>query len=455
MTDEEAEGEVNVTFEELGKSKPRRAKAAVSKIVTGTGVGLSVMALVVTGFVSPVFAGGGDYTTVPVEAPKSSAINEITREIDLSISRNVNRAPIPSIPKKPVVVVKDPLYTPSTIPTLEPAKVPAGAALIGAKNAKAAAVPVAEVIKPSDNIENGRLAWPLGTKYTTSSYGPRFHPIRKTQSFHTGMDMSAACGVPIMASSDGVVTAAGWNNAYGNRIVIEHTASISTTYSHMSSMISKVGDKVKEGQVIGLVGTTGWSTGCHLHFEVAKDGSYVNPWSWLTGEADPVTDTVAYSTLHAGGTQSPYNQGNGGNAGDVELSEATPFVPKVPETSAVAPNNSAAPVAPSEAPESQTPSTTPQVPTKPSESVPEPPKQTTEPVAPTPTPDVTTPAPPPPPPPVVTPLPPPPVVTPTPVVTPPPPPPVDPVKPVPPVVEKPLPPVETPPTSEPSNTVTE
>lgn len=111
----------------------------------------------------------------------------------------------------------------------------------------------------------------------TSPYGYRIHPISGTRKLHGGTDFGAACGTPIKAADGGVVTFSGMKGASGNRVDIDHGNGITTGYFHQSSISVKVGDKVDQGQVIGYVGTTGSSTGCHLHFTAAKGGSYFDP----------------------------------------------------------------------------------------------------------------------------------------------------------------------------------
>ncbi len=119
----------------------------------------------------------------------------------------------------------------------------------------------------------------------SSPFGMRVHPITGVYKLHTGTDLRSPCGTPIQAAADGDVLSVGFNRAYGNRTVIGHGVvagvSLSTTYSHQSALAVTAGEHVLRGQVIGFVGTTGFSTGCHLHFEVLVDGTFVDPMSWL------------------------------------------------------------------------------------------------------------------------------------------------------------------------------
>ena len=115
----------------------------------------------------------------------------------------------------------------------------------------------------------------------TSRFGPRFHPILQVWKLHTGTDIGAACGTPVKAAKDGSVTSAGVAGGYGNRVVLDHGQGLATTYNHLSSYAAAVGMQVRQGQVIGYVGTTGLSTGCHLHFEVMVNGVLVDSGPYL------------------------------------------------------------------------------------------------------------------------------------------------------------------------------
>lgn len=119
----------------------------------------------------------------------------------------------------------------------------------------------------------------------TSPYGMRLHPVYHRWTLHDGTDFGAACGTPIHAAAPGRVIARYYNIGYGNRVIIAHGyihgVSVTTGYNHLSRYASYVGEWVRRGQVIGYVGTTGFSTGCHLHFMVFVNGHTVNPMTWL------------------------------------------------------------------------------------------------------------------------------------------------------------------------------
>jgi murein DD-endopeptidase MepM/ murein hydrolase activator NlpD len=130
----------------------------------------------------------------------------------------------------------------------------------------------------------GTLSWPVQGR-VSSPFGMRVHPITGVYKLHTGTDLSAPCGTPIRAARPGVVIAAGWNSAYGWRTVVSHGVVggvlLTTTYNHQTRLGATVGAQVADGQVIGVVGSTGYSTGCHLHFELYVNATLVDPEPWL------------------------------------------------------------------------------------------------------------------------------------------------------------------------------
>jgi len=132
------------------------------------------------------------------------------------------------------------------------------------------------------SIGTGSYTWPTpGYRNITSAYGMRFHPILKTNKLHTGVDIGAPSGVSIVAADGGTVIFSGWLGAYGQTIIIDHGAGMSTLYGHQSQLLVAEGKSVSKGATIGRVGSTGWSTGAHLHFEVRLNGSPVNPMAYI------------------------------------------------------------------------------------------------------------------------------------------------------------------------------
>lgn len=130
--------------------------------------------------------------------------------------------------------------------------------------------------------DGGMFAWPAPS-YTRISddYGYRIHPTLKVQQFHNGVDMAAPGGSPILAAYNGTVVAAAYSSTMGNYIMIDHGDNLYTIYMHASALYVSQGAEVVKGQKIAAVGTTGRSTGNHLHFSVRLNGSYVNPWNYL------------------------------------------------------------------------------------------------------------------------------------------------------------------------------
>ncbi len=129
---------------------------------------------------------------------------------------------------------------------------------------------------------SGELVWPVSGHTSISSYyGMRIHPIFNTSKFHAGIDIPAPSGTPIKAANNGIVIFSGWQGGYGNCVMISHGNNIVTVYAHNSSLNVSVGDYVNAGQTIALCGSTGYSTGPHLHFEVRVNGNTTDPLAWL------------------------------------------------------------------------------------------------------------------------------------------------------------------------------
>ncbi|MGI8578692.1 MAG: peptidoglycan DD-metalloendopeptidase family protein [Nocardioidaceae bacterium] len=132
----------------------------------------------------------------------------------------------------------------------------------------------------------GFLSYPVANAYITSPYGMRLHPILHVWKLHDGTDFAAACGTPVYAAADGTVLSEYFNAGYGNRIIINHGivegVSLATSYNHLTSFVARAGEHVSRGQLIAYSGTTGYSTGCHLHFMVYVNGTTVDPMAhWL------------------------------------------------------------------------------------------------------------------------------------------------------------------------------
>jgi murein DD-endopeptidase MepM/ murein hydrolase activator NlpD len=130
---------------------------------------------------------------------------------------------------------------------------------------------------------------PLDEKSTfkiTSGFGMRMHPVLKKEMMHNGMDFSAETGTPVYATANGSVREAFHDKNYGNRIIIDHSNGFSTSYSQLQKFGVKKSQSVKQGEIIGYVGSSGLSTGSHLHYEIMKDGKYVDPKDYLNIETE-------------------------------------------------------------------------------------------------------------------------------------------------------------------------
>jgi len=134
----------------------------------------------------------------------------------------------------------------------------------------------------TEALGTGVYTWPTpGYTSITSPYGMRYHPILKQRKMHTGVDIGAPMSATIVAADSGKIIHAGWMGGYGQVLVIDHGNGISTLYAHQSAFLVGNGETVSKGQAIGKVGSTGWSTGPHLHFEVRINGSYTDPMPYI------------------------------------------------------------------------------------------------------------------------------------------------------------------------------
>jgi murein DD-endopeptidase MepM/ murein hydrolase activator NlpD len=123
--------------------------------------------------------------------------------------------------------------------------------------------------------------WPVRSGYITSKFGYRKHPTRKRSHFHTGVDFASKRGTPVIAVADGVVAFSGWQSGYGRMVELRHMDGLKTRYAHNQKNLVKEGEMVKKGQTIAKLGSTGRSTGPHVHFEVRKDGRAINPLKYV------------------------------------------------------------------------------------------------------------------------------------------------------------------------------
>ena len=148
----------------------------------------------------------------------------------------------------------------------------------------------------SEDYIGGVFTWPVpGRTSLTSLYGMRVHPITGAYKLHTGIDISAPLGTNFVAAANGVVSKATYNTAYGNMVIIDHGGGVQTLYAHGNSILVQVGDEVKAGTPVLEVGSTGYSTGPHAHFEIRINGQTINPLDYFQNGKSITSSTNAES----------------------------------------------------------------------------------------------------------------------------------------------------------------
>lgn len=165
-------------------------------------------------------------------------------------------------------------------------------------------------IKVGEDYVGGEFAWPApGYSTITSKYGMRVHPILKTHRVHSGTDIAMPMGAYIIAANDGIVTKAGYSTTgYGNMVLIDHGGGVSTLYGHGSEILVQTGQTVKRGDIIMKAGSTGWSTGPHLHFEVRINGQHVDSLPYITGKKIETSKSTENSSENSTENQENANQ---------------------------------------------------------------------------------------------------------------------------------------------------
>ncbi|MBN2898579.1 MAG: peptidoglycan DD-metalloendopeptidase family protein [Clostridia bacterium] len=137
-------------------------------------------------------------------------------------------------------------------------------------------------MKLAETYVGGEMMWPAPGYYKiTSPFGYRIHPILKVKKLHTGIDIGIPYGKPVVAAQSGTVVFAGWMGGYGKVVLIDHGGGITTLYAHNSNLVVKKGQEVTKGEKVSECGSTGQSTGAHLHFEVRKNGEYIDPLEYV------------------------------------------------------------------------------------------------------------------------------------------------------------------------------
>ena len=148
---------------------------------------------------------------------------------------------------------------------------------------RAAEAAAATLAATKQYYTGGKLQWPVPSSYRiTSPYGNRINPINKRPEVHTGIDIGASMGSSIVAAEAGLVIYVGTRGGYGNTVIIDHGGGLTTLYAHASAYLVKVGQEVSRGEAIARIGSTGYSTGPHLHFEVRTNGGHQNPEGFLS-----------------------------------------------------------------------------------------------------------------------------------------------------------------------------
>ncbi|WP_185711365.1 M23 family metallopeptidase [Arachnia propionica] len=213
------------------------------------------------------------------------------------------------------------------------------------------------------DVDGGKLlAQPVRGRFT-SRFGMRFHPVLRVWKPHTGLDFAAPCGAPVGASAPGTVIGTGWAGGNGVQVKIDHGRiaghHVVTTYNHLSSVAVTVGQRVTTHQGVGRVGNTGYSTGCHLHFEVIVDGTFQNPEAWLNGvPAVDASFAATPSTLPTPASTAP--KGSSTTPAPVTSTKPAPPGP-APSTSAPRTSSQSGSASPSAPATSRTPSPSPSV----------------------------------------------------------------------------------------------
>ncbi len=146
--------------------------------------------------------------------------------------------------------------------------------------------------KEGNSVQKMFLKAPVAFKYISSGFttGLRYIEAFDVSTGHRAIDYAAAIGTPIRSVGDGTITFAGWNGSYGYMVKVRHNGTYSTNYAHMSKMAVKAGEKVKQGDIIGYVGSTGFSTGPHLHYEMVKNGVKINPLLEVLPPGEPIKE---------------------------------------------------------------------------------------------------------------------------------------------------------------------
>lgn len=281
----------------------------------------------------------------------------------------------PAVTHAPAQIVADRLHADGPLPTVVAPPLQESHEGVGGGTALPGSVPVVTLLPPE---RDKLLGYPVESHLVTSPFGVRIDPLNGRVLLHTGTDFGEACGGDVHAAEDGVVKNAGEAGDYGNRVVLTHEdrdgKSFATTYNHMSAITVTAGQHVKRGDIVGKVGTTGHSTGCHMHFEVVVAGAYTDPLPYLTGEPSTANMTVPVGEYMPTAVSTPPS-----SATPTHAPEPTQPVAPAPAPSSTAPATRAP--EPSAPPVSEPPATTAPAPSAPESGAPAPSAPTTAPPA--------------------------------------------------------------------------
>ena len=337
--------------------EPRRPHAALVRTAAATGAfALSIWALNLSGTAADVTtAAAGPAGMAAISAGSGAAVQVSGRHGDLPSG----------------VVGAGSLQT--TIVTDPSALVSFPRAALGSYTGDSS-LPLSVGHAGLDRPPAGFLRAPLELLISSSPFGHRVSPLSGAAGdFHLGQDYAAPCGTRVYAADSGVVRAAGWHPwGGGNRVEIDHGNGLVTTYNHLDAIAVHTGDKINVGQFVAEVGTTGWSTGCHLHFETILDGRHISPLTWGLMPARPLAgDGAEHLQSYAPGSGSPLgwlqwiipvgfgpddHMGVGG-AGTPAAPASPPLAARVPAPGALSPSPS--PSEPSATPSPSEPTVTP------------------------------------------------------------------------------------------------
>jgi murein DD-endopeptidase MepM/ murein hydrolase activator NlpD len=339
--------------------EPRRPHAALVRTAAATGAfALSIWALNLSGTAADVTtAAAGPAGMAAISAGSGAAVQVSGRHGDLPSG----------------VVGAGSLQT--TIVTDPSALVSFPRAALGSYTGDSS-LPLSVGHAGLDRPPAGFLRAPLELLISSSPFGHRVSPLSGAAGdFHLGQDYAAPCGTRVYAADSGVVRAAGWHPwGGGNRVEIDHGNGLVTTYNHLDAIAVHTGDKINVGQFVAEVGTTGWSTGCHLHFETILDGRHISPLTWGLMPARPLAgDGAEHLQSYAPGSGSPLgwlqwiipvgfgpddHMGVGG-AGTPAAPASPPLAARVPAPGALSPSPSPSEPSATPTPSPSEPSATP------------------------------------------------------------------------------------------------